>query len=387
MKAVKDGDWVPPPGWKRLLTWHFHGERFDEHGLSLHDLRSVGALREALEALVRAAWKKEHKDQQLPRGFLSSEIDIRVFAVTDGCGALPLCVRDDGRGGVAPPSFVEAATTRVFDFAHLVQQSNGPIPDLPDDVRAAAVKVKRFTSSLGTKERIELVPGSAGVRAPVVVIDREFTQQISSRVGGRRRADKTRQPAEVRLSGRAFMVNNDERRCVMTTATGAVAVYLPESGMKAAAAALYVNDSHRLYVRGIATFDTEGRMYKIGDVSNVSALPVDVLEKWTDPCDAMFEYLAVAAPHQLVRMITDGGLRNADMAFAADHLGSAPVEIAADVLIDLLKHDHIVVREAAIRGLSHFMEEERVRAALEAVLQNEGEDALIREIAGEALGS
>lgn len=79
----------------------------------------------------------------------------------------------------------------------------------------------------------------------------------------------------------------------------------------------------------------------------------DLTDRWSEPCEAVFEFLAENNPPQLLKLIASNRLRATDLTFAAEIAGrlsdSTPVR---RTLLPLLSHADAVVREGAIYGLA-----------------------------------
>ena len=83
----------------------------------------------------------------------------------------------------------------------------------------------------------------------------------------------------------------------------------------------------------------------------------DVVDRWSEPCEAAFEFLAQHYPRELLKLIASNQLRPTDLTFAAEIAGrlSEPSEVRA-ILRPLLSHTDALVREGAIYGLARHVD-------------------------------
>jgi HEAT repeat protein len=83
----------------------------------------------------------------------------------------------------------------------------------------------------------------------------------------------------------------------------------------------------------------------------------DVVDRWSEPCEAAFEFLAQHYPHELLKLIASGRLRPTDLTFAAEIAGQLQnsTHVRA-VLRRLLAHADALVREGAIYGLARHVD-------------------------------
>ena len=82
-----------------------------------------------------------------------------------------------------------------------------------------------------------------------------------------------------------------------------------------------------------------------------------VLARWGQLCEEMFEYLAAECPSQLVRLLLSKKMPVPDLTFAAEIAGR--IEDSSKVrpiLLGLLAHADPVVREGAIYGLASHVD-------------------------------
>ncbi|EYF00653.1 HEAT repeat domain-containing protein [Chondromyces apiculatus] len=121
--------------------------------------------------------------------------------------------------------------------------------------------------------------------------------------------------------------------------------------------------------------------------------PLDVLQapiaqfvsrRWKEPCEAMFEFLAVQHPASLLRLIEQGKLDAADLTFAAELAGRLKhSEAVRRTLLPLLAHPRAVVREGAIYGLSNHLDEASRERLAELVEKDQS--PAVRAAAADAL--
>lgn len=88
-----------------------------------------------------------------------------------------------------------------------------------------------------------------------------------------------------------------------------------------------------------------------------SPLARRVTERWSEPCEAAFEFLMREDPRALAQLIERQQLAAADLTFAAEILGHADDHaLVRKVLSPLLSHPEAVVREGAIYGLANHLD-------------------------------
>lgn len=110
----------------------------------------------------------------------------------------------------------------------------------------------------------------------------------------------------------------------------------------------------------------------------------EINDRWKQPCEAMFEYLATHHPEQLVVLLRSSRLSSADLTFAAEIAGSIPDStMVRPALVPLLSHANPVVREGAIYGLANHLDEP-TRERL-CTLANEDASRAVRTAASDAL--
>jgi len=110
----------------------------------------------------------------------------------------------------------------------------------------------------------------------------------------------------------------------------------------------------------------------------------DLAHRWSEPCEAAFEFLAENYSPELLKLIASGRLRATDLTFAAEIEGRLSDSTAVRrTLLPLLLHDDAVVREGAIYGLAPHADE-TVRLAL-ARLSASDPTAAARQAATETL--
>lgn len=111
---------------------------------------------------------------------------------------------------------------------------------------------------------------------------------------------------------------------------------------------------------------------------------VDVDARWSNTCEAMFEFLAAYYPNDLLRMISSDVLSTAGMTFAAEMAGQiSSSEAVRSALVPLLGHGSPLVREGAIYGLRDHIDS-HVAERLSALARNDPSPA-IRQAASDIL--
>lgn len=99
------------------------------------------------------------------------------------------------------------------------------------------------------------------------------------------------------------------------------------------------------------------------------------------PCEDPFERLALEEPERLIALCESDELEPTMLTFAAEALGMVlSRELAVPVLLRLMRHEHRMVREGAIRGLFHEDDGEDVVAALKELAEKDPSPA-VREVA------
>jgi hypothetical protein len=103
-----------------------------------------------------------------------------------------------------------------------------------------------------------------------------------------------------------------------------------------------------------------------------------------DPTESDFRRLATESPLRLVWLLRYGGLRPAQLTFAAEIAGGIPQpDVVVPALVELLSHPSPVVREGAVYGLGKHLTDE-VRLRLAAVSEQDSSPA-VRAAAHDAL--
>jgi HEAT repeat protein len=104
------------------------------------------------------------------------------------------------------------------------------------------------------------------------------------------------------------------------------------------------------------------------------AVAAELSDKWKEPCEGAFEFLAGKYPTSLLQLIAEGRLDVADLTFAAEIAGRiCRSEAVVRTLRPLLTHSSAVVREGAIYGLANHLDDS-LRAE---VRRMSGEDASV----------
>jgi HEAT repeat protein len=107
-------------------------------------------------------------------------------------------------------------------------------------------------------------------------------------------------------------------------------------------------------------------------------------DRWQEPCEGAFEYLATRFPASLLGLITNGRLDPADLTFAAEIAGRLRDDGAVRrALVPLLSHPEAVVREGAVYGLARHLDAS-VRTILERLAAGDA-SAAVRTAAADAL--
>lgn len=86
-------------------------------------------------------------------------------------------------------------------------------------------------------------------------------------------------------------------------------------------------------------------------------LAAELLNHWTEPCEAMFEHLATHHSASMIALLQHGKLDPADLTFAAEIAGRLinNGDAVRAVLLPLLRHPDAAVREGTIYGLTRHM--------------------------------
>lgn len=109
-----------------------------------------------------------------------------------------------------------------------------------------------------------------------------------------------------------------------------------------------------------------------------TAAQVAVSTHWTEPCEAMFEFLSDHFEADLLALVSSRKLSAPDMTFAAEMAGRAGDSRAVrEVLLPLLDHESSLVREGAIYGLREHADG-NVVTRLSALSQDDASPAIRR---------
>lgn len=104
------------------------------------------------------------------------------------------------------------------------------------------------------------------------------------------------------------------------------------------------------------------------------------LVSWSEPCEAVFEFLSEKHPDFLAKIIEEENLQSSQLTFAAEHMGAhSNSGKVKKVLFPLLSHPDPIVREGAIFGLSNHLDSVVKFKLLEISKQDNSES--IRKIA------
>ncbi len=113
-------------------------------------------------------------------------------------------------------------------------------------------------------------------------------------------------------------------------------------------------------------------------------IAAEVFDRWEQPCENAFEYLAARYPGALLSLVQDRRLEAADLTFAAEIVGRLANHVAVRAaLVPLLAHAEAVVREGAIYGLTRHIDQ-ATRVILERVADGD-RSAAVRTAARDAL--
>ncbi len=111
---------------------------------------------------------------------------------------------------------------------------------------------------------------------------------------------------------------------------------------------------------------------------------VAVDARWSDVCEAMFEFLATNYPNDLLKLVAADVLAPPALTFAAEIAGRTSMAAAVrSALLALLDHESPLVREGAIYGLRENADAS-VRNKLAALAKGDPSPA-IRQVASDTL--
>jgi HEAT repeat protein len=111
---------------------------------------------------------------------------------------------------------------------------------------------------------------------------------------------------------------------------------------------------------------------------------IQVDARWSDACEAMFEFLAAYYAQDLLKLVSANVLAPSTMTFAAEIAGTiANGQAVRAALTPLLDHESPLVREGAIYGLRDHADE-TVEKKLASMAQDDPSPA-IRRAAGDTL--
>lgn len=102
------------------------------------------------------------------------------------------------------------------------------------------------------------------------------------------------------------------------------------------------------------------------------------------PCEETFQRLAIEDPQGLIRLIGEGTLEVTDLTFAAEIAGDIPdSNLVRPILLRLLGHSSPLVREGAVYGLRHHLNQETYDRLTQ--LMKSDPSPGVREAAAEAI--
>ena len=142
--------------------------------------------------------------------------------------------------------------------------------------------------------------------------------------------------------------------------------------------------AHHVSTTFESIFDNEDAMLStafVGSTEQTLRFVQVELPDWKGPS---FEELAQSDPDRLLRLISGNTLAFHDLTFAAEAAGRIATPDAVRALLELLKHHSPLVREGAVYGLAHHVDQGWVRMRLEFFAEKDPV-AGVREAAAEAL--
>ncbi len=109
----------------------------------------------------------------------------------------------------------------------------------------------------------------------------------------------------------------------------------------------------------------ERRPYSYNELD--PAVAYELTERWQQPCEAMFEFLAANHPHDLLALLHSSRLSSSDLTYAAEIAGTiSDSALVRPILAALLEHPQSVVREGAVYGLARHLDA-GIRSRLQAI--------------------
>lgn len=106
--------------------------------------------------------------------------------------------------------------------------------------------------------------------------------------------------------------------------------------------------------------------------------------RWSDVCEAMFEFLAGQYPGEILKLVSSTVLSPAALTFAAEVAGrTSNSQAVCTTLMPLLDHESPLVREGAIYGLRNHADDIVVKKL--KVLAQSDPSAAIRQVASDTL--
>jgi hypothetical protein len=286
-----------------------------------------------------------------------------------------------------PPRIKRAASKFIGAVHALAEQPPNGIP--PGFTVKSVERLRKLSGSLGAGESVSIEPNPAVLETvPTARFDLGFSEQVRGAIDRARRAEPP-QPnlRRFRLYGIVDVVDVPAHSASLQVHRNATlkVSFMPTQEI-AFTQALRNRDNTILYIEGTATIDRRGVPQTLGDVTNAVALKRDLIDIWDEPCEAMFEHLATEEPGELARIAVEGGLKVADLTFAAEQLGNATGELATQALLALLEHKSSVVREGAVYGAQRHIGHPGIRTAL-VRLSTDDPSPSVKAIAAAALAA
>lgn len=293
--------------WKLLLNWTFDGERFDDHGLALDDLKELAHLRDALVETTKELWRSEHPERErLPRNFEQS-LTLRFFEIQPGSSCVPVNYSPEPQMPLPATVPEDTITGQLVDAAALLVDTYAAIhtrQPLPTALpRAVLPKFALLGSTLAPGERVFVeVPGRQKI-----AVTQEAREQLRALAAPpwTDAVDLLGHVTSASLKGRGTIEVDGEP----------VEINFSESDVTLVTEALHRHEKLLLRVVGRAEFaPPHGALRKINEINSLglveSARPI---EPDTTPIWELAERLASTVPAEAWASLPKDGARNVDL--------------------------------------------------------------------------
>lgn len=293
--------------WKLLLNWTFDGDRFEDHGLALDDLKELAHLRDALVETTKELWRSEHPERKnLPKNYEQS-LTLRFFEIQPGSACVPVTYSPEPQMPLPATVSDDTITGQLVDAAALLVETyaaiHGREPLPPGLPRAVLPKLALLGSTLGAGERVFVeVPGRKRI-----AVTQEARDQLRALAAPpwTDAVDLLGHVTSASLKGRATIEVDGEQ----------VDIDFGESDVALVTEALHLHEKLLLRVVGRAEFaPPHGVLRKINKIDSLSlvesARPID---QDATPIWEFAEQLASTVPAEAWAGLPKDGARTVDL--------------------------------------------------------------------------